>query len=53
MRLWKINMKDWPYFVGTFICTVIKGLQLPVYAYAFGQFIQVSNVEVVPQNGVS
>jgi hypothetical protein len=40
-RLWRLNFKEWPYLIGVVICTTLKGLQLPVYAYIFGRFIQV------------
>lgn len=40
-RLWRLNFKEWPYLIGVIVCSILKGLQLPVYAYIFGRFIQI------------
>ncbi|ODM90920.1 Bile salt export pump [Orchesella cincta] len=39
-RLWKANLQEWPYLVIVVLCSIVKGLQLPAYAYIFGDFIQ-------------
>ncbi|XP_035709895.1 ATP-dependent translocase ABCB1 isoform X2 [Folsomia candida] len=40
-RLWRLNFKEWPYLMGIILFSTLKGLQLPVYAYIFGRFIQI------------
>ncbi|ODM95433.1 Multidrug resistance protein 1, partial [Orchesella cincta] len=39
-RLWKANLQEWPYLLIVVLCSIVKGLQLPAYAYIFGDFIQ-------------
>ncbi|CAL8070816.1 unnamed protein product [Orchesella dallaii] len=55
-RLWKTNLHEWHYFLAVIVCSIVRGIQFPVYAYIFGEFVQTftikDDVEIISRGSI-